>query len=507
MSGVETKEVFHMIKSEVAMTIRGLKKLKGWSQREIARELGIDRGTVAKYVKSGELPKYKRKAPYPSILDPYKGYILDRLGNYEKITAEKLHREIKKQGFSGSYRIVAEYVKKVRPEVIPEAFLRYETKPGKYIQMDWGEFGTINHYGKERKVYCFSMVLGYSRAQYIEFTVSCDLYTLLRCHVHAFEYFGGVSEMTLYDNMKTVALFHIGETVKFNKGLLDFANHFGFIPKVCDVRTPNQKGKVEKSISFVRTSFFCGEEFRDLSDLNKKARIWLDTVCNTRTHGTTGEVPFKRLKEERKALISLPETDYRICDVVFRKVHKDCYFSYKANYYSVPHKYVKRQVTVEVYARELKVYCDNIHIATHPLCPYKNRYIRNETHFDGLLRRRRNRINKYVDIFSGFGKCGKEFLRNLLKSGTGNPYTHLSKIAQLMDKTPPEIMKFALEKANKYKAYDSNTIKNIIDKFPKEDPENLNLKINLVLCRKCQYEQVEERSLLYYEELANYHNN
>ena len=457
-----------MIDPEVSMAIRALKK-NDKSQRSIAFELGVDRNTVAKYLKCGGLPKYNRTAPYPSKLDPYKAYIQERLDLYQKISAEKLHREIKTQGFPGSYRIVAEYVHKVRSQPDPEAFLRYETKPGEYAQVDWGELGTINHYGKKMKLFLFSMVLGWSRVQYIEFTVSSDLQTLQRCHLHAFQYFGGVPEKILYDNMKTVALFHIGKVVKFNEGFLAFANHFGFIPKVCAVNAPYQKGKVERSIGYVETSFFTGEEFNSLEEVNEKARLWLDTICNTRIHGTTGEIPFERLKEERGYLMALPDTEYRICNVEYRKVHKDCYFSYNANYYSVPHKYVKKQVTVEVYAREIKVYYDNEHIATHTICPYKGKYIKDDAHFEGLLTRRRNRINKYEDIFSGFGDSGKVFLRNLIKSGTGNPYPHLSRIAQLMDTTPPEIMKFALDRAIKYKAYDYRIIKNIIDKFPKEN--------------------------------------
>jgi len=495
-----------MIDPEVSMAIRALKR-KNRSQRSMAFELGVDRNTVAKYIKCGVLPKYNRTAPYPSKLDPYKSYMQERLDHYPKITARKLHREIQTQGFDGSYRIVAEYVHKVRPQPDPEAFLRYETKPGEYAQVDWGEFGTIDYYGKKMKLYCFSMVLCWSRAQYIEFTVSSALQTLQRCHLHAFEYFGGVSEKVLYDNMKTVALFHIGDVVKFNEGFLDFANHFGFVPKVCDVNAPYQKGKVERSIGYVETSFFIGEEFKSLEDVNLKARCWMDTICNTRIHGTTREVPFKRLKEERASLMALPDTQYRICKVEYRKVHKDCYFSYKSNYYSVPHKYIKKQVTVEVYAREIKVYYDNEHIATHAICPYKGKYIKDDAHFAGLLRRRRNRINKYEDIFSGFGDSGKIFLRSLIKSGTGNPYSHLSRIAQLMDSTPPEVMKFALDRAIKYKAYDYRTIKNIIDKFPKEDPGELNVKVNLVLCSKCQYEEVEERPLQYYEELLTFSNN
>jgi transposase len=170
-----------MIKIGELMTIETLHK-QGASDRQIAKLLGISRNTVKKYIESDGPPRYRREQPYASVLDDFKVYLQDRLKSVPEVTAERLHRELTERGYQGSYPTVVNYVRLHRPDTAPEAFARYETGPGEWAQVDWGEFGKIEHYGVKRKVYCFSYVLCFSRAQYIEFTLSSDLPALLRCH-------------------------------------------------------------------------------------------------------------------------------------------------------------------------------------------------------------------------------------------------------------------------------------------------------------------------------------
>ena len=151
------------------------------------------------------------------------------------------------------------------------------------------------------------MILGYSRMRYVEFTKRCDMHSFLRCMMNAFMYFGGIPKVVLTDRMKTVVL-GIGDNLKprWHPRFEDFAASFGFIPKVCRVRRPQTKGKVERLVHFVKQNFFPGRRFTDLEDLNRQARGWCDRV-NRRTHGTTGEIPIQRLQEE--GLKPLPPTE------------------------------------------------------------------------------------------------------------------------------------------------------------------------------------------------------
>jgi len=136
------------------------------------------------------------------------------------------------------------------------------------------------------------MTLGYSRAQYIEFTVDMTIATLMRCHLKGFRYLGGLPDEALYDNMKTVVTEHIGDHVRLNERFLDFASHYGFSPRATRVCYPEGKGKVERSIGYVWSSFYTGRSIESLVQLNNDRLTWLDSVCNVRIHGTTGARPM-----------------------------------------------------------------------------------------------------------------------------------------------------------------------------------------------------------------------
>jgi transposase len=193
-----------MLKKEDLFLIRDLSS-QNLSISEIARQTGFDRKTVKKYLQLKTLPEPQKRPGRKSKLDPYKPYILKKLeeGPY---TAARLYREIKEMGFDGGMTIVKDFVRKVRPEQGIPAVLRYETKPGVQSQVDWAEMGTVEVDGKVKKLFCFNMILGYSRMRYVEFTLSIDTPTLIQCHMNAFEYFGGFTQEILYDNMKQVVI-------------------------------------------------------------------------------------------------------------------------------------------------------------------------------------------------------------------------------------------------------------------------------------------------------------
>ena len=181
---------------------------------EISRQTGFDRKTVRKYLQLKTLPEPQKRPGRKSKLDPFKSYILEKLkeGPY---TAARLYREIKEMGFDGGKTIVKDFVKEVRPQQGVPAVLRYETKPGVQAQVDWAEMGTVEVDGKVKKLFCFNMILGYSRMRYVEFTLSIDTPTLIQCHLNAFEYFGGFTQEILYDNMKQVVIKRALKVIRF----------------------------------------------------------------------------------------------------------------------------------------------------------------------------------------------------------------------------------------------------------------------------------------------------
>jgi transposase len=200
----------------------------GVPKARIAEELGLDRKTVARHAVDAEPHKYSRAA-VPSVLDPYKEYIRQRLATYD-LTAMKLFAEIHKQGYAGSYPVVQRFVKAIRPLKPKPAFVRFETAPGQQAQVDWSPFGRITYLGQSRPLSCFALVLAYSRLLYIEFTVSEDLATLAQCHLNAFRYVGGVPREILYDQMKTVVLAWSPEHIECPRGIPVGEPH---LPRLC----------------------------------------------------------------------------------------------------------------------------------------------------------------------------------------------------------------------------------------------------------------------------------
>lgn len=230
-------------------------------------------------------------------MDPYKPYIQERLAKYD-LTATRLFREIKAQGYNGSYETVKRYVATLKEERPRRAYVRFETEPGEQAQVDRSYFGKVRWGERELPLWCFSMVLGYSRALYVEFTTRCDLASFIRAHVNAFRYFGGVTATVLYDNLKSVVLFRDGDNLQWNQQFLTFSRAYGFKPILCTPGHAEGKGKVERPFRYIRHDFFLGTEFSDLGELNQKARRWLDEVANLRVHRTTGAVPFERLASD-----------------------------------------------------------------------------------------------------------------------------------------------------------------------------------------------------------------
>lgn len=255
--------------------------------------------------------------------------------------------------------------------------IRYETEPGEEAQVDWGYFGRVQVFGVQRHLWCFAMVLSWSRMLYIEFVWETHEAVLQRCHMNAFDYFQGVPKRILYDNMKTVA---IGRRengqVQWNTKFLDFAQHYRFQPRVHRPRSPKTKGKVERPMGYIRGNFFQGLSFSSLRDLNAQARTWLDHVANVRVHGTTREVPFVRWQErERSALRSITVPPYDTSIVSRRKVSRDGFVVVRTNRYSVPWQFAGQWlVTRETPDGWLEILDGDEVVAVHPLLPESTRF-------------------------------------------------------------------------------------------------------------------------------------
>lgn len=351
-----------MLRSGIVISLHEMRAV-GKSIREIARITGHSRNTIRRYLRSEGLPESKPRKKRPSKLDPFKPLVQEFV-NEGIYNCEVLYQLLRERGYTGGRTILKDYVKDFRPPRQIPAVVRYETNPGEYAQVDWGVCDYVDSNGELRKIPVFVMVLGYSRAMYVEFTKRCDIYSFLRCLIHAFEYFGGIPKIMLTDQMKTVVL-GMGDDrrPKWHPLFADFAAALGIIPKVCRVRRPQTKGKVERGVQFVKRNFIPGRRFIDLGDLNRQALSWCDEK-NRRIHGTTGERPCDRLAKE--ALHPLPAPD-RWAKYLHepRRVSKDAFVSYGGVRYGVPWRYSGRDVMVREVNGWVEIWAGHECIARH----------------------------------------------------------------------------------------------------------------------------------------------
>lgn len=285
------------------MLTQELEKMKQEGQpvsiRELSRRTGLSRNTITKYLKDGFQQHAAKGIHKGSLLDDYKPWLQSQFkaGNYNSAS---LYTKLQEKGYQGGLSILKDYIKKFRPPVVrttQQRTMRYETSTGKQVQMDWGFVRYINRNGKEKHYACLVMILGYSRKKYIEFFSQATLEFLRIGMIHAFQYFGGVPEQVLTDNMKSVVQSRTRKSITFNPRFETFAAEMGFTIKVCKIRCPMTKGKAERLVHYVKNNFMPGREFENLVDLNVQALQWCSTVDGLE-HGTTGRIPNEALKDE-----------------------------------------------------------------------------------------------------------------------------------------------------------------------------------------------------------------
>ncbi len=188
-----------------------------------------------------------------------------------------------------------------------EPFIRFESKPGEQIQIDWRHFGNLPYGSTRRKLYALAVLEGHSRILYVHFSHSQQQSSLHQGLLEAFKYVGGLPRVMVVDNMLTAVTERVGTVIRFNDAFLDFLRRFFITSRACTVRAPYEKGKVENAIKYLRQNFWPLREFADLTDVQNQVQHWLDSIANVRKHHSTGEAPIKRLRELQPLPQILPD--------------------------------------------------------------------------------------------------------------------------------------------------------------------------------------------------------
>lgn len=451
-----------MIDYETYCKILRCHNQEGLSFNKIGNLLGLDPETVARYVRLKVFPR-RKAARRSSKLDAFKPLVTAWLDRHPYSATQIFHRLRAEAGYTGGYSILKTYVRAMRPVRHP-AYLSLAFAPGESAQVDWGYAGTIQIGQTRRRLSFFVMVLSHSRMAYVEFTCGEATEHFLACHQRALEHFGGVPESILIDNLKTGVLSHPhGQAAVFNPRYLDFAAHYGFQPKACNVRKANEKGRVENFVGYVKKNFLSGLEIPPaLTAINAAARQWLDTVANVRQHRETRKPPVELFAIEQPALRPLPphSPDTSVTRLV--RVTNRCRVVLDTNRYSVPYRYASQRLTLKAFADRLCLYHEHNLVASHPRCYERHRDFENPDHVKELVEhKRRAREASWLRAFYALSPLAEEYHQQLCARSL-NARNHINKIVALAATYGNEKVARAMDDACEYQAFSSQYIEHIL---------------------------------------------
>ncbi len=430
------------------------------NKEQIASELGISPTTVRTWLK---VDRYGQRtySTRPSKLDPFKSRVDQLIQLNSKYSARQIHRLIQSEGFEGGRDTVTRYVNTIRPKD-RKAFLTLNFSPGEAAQVDWGVAGYIEIGGRKRKVSYFVMVLCHSRMMFTKFCLTEAQEAWSECHREAFEYFGGVPERVLVDNCKTAVISHkAGEPVIFNNAYVDLANHYGFKIVACNVRQPQEKGRVENGVGYVRKSFINGRKLTPFDLLNIEVIEWMDDVANVRLHGTTKQKPVGLLESEN--LRKLPIHPYDCAVRLSAKISKMYRIRHDSNTYSVPAEYVYEDSIVEVSSSTIRVWAKKRLIAEHPRCFARCQDINDPQHDRALIQNRKRAAEQKMIAWLLRVTHKAEAFHQKMTSRTLRPILELRKLYALGELYSQDEVAQAIEDALSFDACNAAYVRNILE--------------------------------------------
>ena len=386
---IEDRRGMTMMEPDEVSEMRRLQGL-GLGTRRIATELGCSRTTVQGWLQAEGWQPFAA-ATRPKLLDGHADWLRERFlrhaGNAD-VVRQELAAE---KGVTASLRTVERAVQGWRRELAAAklATVRFETAPGKQMQIDFGE-RLVEIGGVKVKVYFFVATLGFSRRVHVRAYRNERQDSWFEGLESAFRAFGGVTEDVLIDNARTLVEHHDRETreVTFNSRFKAFAKHWRFTPKACAPYRARTKGKTESGVGYVKKNAIAGRTFESFAGLEAHLEQWTRETADVREHGTTGEAPAVRFeRDEKRALKSIDGIGpFETTRELRRTVSNDCSVEVDTNAYSVPWKLVGLAVQVIVTAALVRVVHGGGEVAVHPRSGGRLQRIRTPEHFDGIGR-------------------------------------------------------------------------------------------------------------------------
>jgi len=407
-----------MIPKEREAEIVRLYHAEKWKIGTIAAQLGIHHGTVRRALARAGVGVVAR-ASRASMADPYLPLIVETLEQYPKLPASRLYAMVRARGYPGGPDHFRRVVARHRPRPAAEAYLRLCTLPGEQAQVDWAHFGTLMVGQAKRQLMAFVMVLSWSRMVFLRFYLDARMPSFLHGHVSAFDFWGGIPRVLLYDNLKSAVLERKGDAIRFHPTLLELAAHYRYEPRPVAVARGNEKGRVERAIRYIRTSFFPAREYSDLDDLNRQALDWCrDTAGARRCPDDETRSVAEAFAEEKPRLLELPENPFETDERVEAVVGKTPYVRFDLNDYSVPATRIRRTVTVVANVTRVRIFDALELVAEHARSWDRRQQIEDPAHIEALAEQKRQaREHRGLDRLYHAAPSSRELFKALARQG------------------------------------------------------------------------------------------
>lgn len=467
------------VSAEIEANILRYYHVEKWRVGTIARQLHVHHSVVKRVLSQAGIPR-TNLTRHKSVVDSYLPFILETLKKFPTLTASRLYAMVCERGYTGRPDHFRHLIAFHRPRPQAEAYLRLRTLPGEQAQVDWGHFDYVTIGRAKRPLMGFVMVLSFSRKIFLHFYLNQRMSNFLQGHEAAFQAFGGVPRVLLYDNLKSAVLERQGDAIRFHPTLLSFAAHYRFEPRPVAVARGNEKGRVERAIRYVRDNFFAAREWKDIDDLNAQALNWCNGHAANRPCPEDSSMTVKEVFwQEKSKLFTLPDNPYPSFEREEVSVGKTPYIRFDLNDYSVPHTHVRRILSVLATNDKVKILDGQQVIAEHPRSYDKKQQIESKEHIDALInfKKKAGQHRMQDRLIKSIPSCS-EFLSQAADLGY-SLRTMIRNLLHLLDSYGANELEIAIKEALHRKVPHTNAVRFSLEKRRQEKklapPVNLDL--------------------------------
>ena len=459
-----------------------VQELTGVSERSIRR---IVKEPEVKCVEAEQSVK-RKGAGRPSDVAKYAPQIHEWLSEARDpadgpMKSQEVLARLRQAGYTGGKTAVYELVKQLRPPKTVVPIVRFEGLPGEFSQHDFGQRRVQYQDGRIEVVRFFASRLKYSRYVDVQVVDNEQQETVVRCLLRAFETFGGVPLMGVFDNMSSAVKARevtadgsvkVHWTDRFAQVCMDC----GLIPLACWPYRPQQKGSVENLVGFVKGNFFCGRQFKDRRDLIAQLQAWVRYVNTERKCDATGEIPHVRLQKE-----SLKPCFHKALTYAFKVsavVRPTARVHYRGMEYSVPAASIGQTVTLHLQQAQVSIYLGERHLADHPRTPENGKSSILSEHAQQLFTFKRGKPFAQRQILLDLDPLVEPYLTELIHRRPQTWQPDIEQIYQLYEQIGRADLLAAIALATEERCFGSEYLQAIVQATP---PGSMSPSLQLLL--------------------------